>query len=113
MKKIRILYGKDRMELKVPVSTEVLEGQDIPAIANCDRAIQEALDSPIGSASLKELLKLKNPSTVAITISDITRPVPNKIFMPHVLKVLNTSGVKDSQIVIIIIRIIQDSRQIM
>jgi len=102
MKKIRILYGKEAMDLKVPDSTDVLQGQDVPAISNCDRAIQEALDSPIASASLKELLRIKKPSTVAITISDITRPVPNKVFMPHLLKILNASGVKDSQIVIII-----------
>ena len=91
------------MELNVPPSTEVLQAQDVPAITSCnDEAIQKALDSPIGSPSLKKLLQLKKPSTVAITISDITRPVPNKIFIPHLLKVLNTSGVKDSQIVIII-----------
>ncbi|MBN2376260.1 MAG: nickel-dependent lactate racemase [Sedimentisphaerales bacterium] len=102
MKKTRIHYGKGIMELILPPSTAVLEGQDIPAIANCDRAIQEALYNPIGTASLEELLQIKKPSTVAITISDITRPVPNKIFMPHLLNILNKSGVKDSQIVIII-----------
>ena len=102
MKKIRILYGKEGMELNVPPSTDVLEGQDVSAIANCEQAIQKALDNPIGSASLRELLQAKKPSTVAITISDITRPVPNKIFMPYLLKTLNISGVKDSQIVIII-----------
>ena len=102
MKKIKILYDKEGMELNVPALAEVLEGQDIPAIANCDKAIQKALDSPIGSAPLKDLLHVKKPSTVAITISDITRPVPNKIFMPQLLKVLNTSDIKDSQIVIVI-----------
>jgi lactate racemase len=96
MKKIRILYGKDGMELKVPSSTEVLEGQEVPAIVNCDNAIQKAFEHPIGSKSLKELLQKRKPLTVAITISDITRPVPNTIFMPHLLRVLNTSGVKDS-----------------
>jgi lactate racemase len=102
MKKIRNLYGKGAMDLNVPPSTEVLQRQDIPAVASCDKAIQKALDSPIGSASLKKLLQDKKPSTVAITISDITRPVPNRIFTPHLLKILNTSGIKDSQIVIII-----------
>ena len=78
MKKIRILYGQEAMGLDVPLSTEVLEGHDVGAIANCDKAIQEALDSPIGSVSLKQLLRAKKPSTVAITISDITRPVTRK-----------------------------------
>lgn len=102
MKTIKILYGKGGMELNVPGSVEVLEGKGIPAISDCDKAIQKALDRPIGSASLRELIGIKRPTTVAITISDITRPVPNKIFMPYLLKVLNRAGVKDSQIVIII-----------
>lgn len=101
-KTVKILYGKEEIELKVPASTEVLEGQNIPAVSNYDKAITDALANPISAPSLKELLDAKNPSTVAITISDITRPVPNKLFMPHLLKVLNDSGIKDSQIVIVI-----------
>ncbi len=102
MKKVSLLYDKDGMELNVPLSADVLEPQDISPLANCDKAVTQALENPIGSRPLRELLRAKKPATAAITISDITRPVPNKLFMPHLLETLNKSGLKDSQIVIVI-----------
>ena len=102
MKHIHLLYGRDGMELSVPDSCDVLTGQHVPAVADAAAAVEAALAKPIGSASLAEMVAAKHPRTVAITISDITRPVPNKQFLPAMLKVLNTCGVADSQIVIII-----------
>ena len=93
MKTVRMLYGKEGMELRVPGTADVLEGQDIPPVAEADKAV---------AAALAELLATKQPKTVAITISDITRPVPNKQFLPAMLSVLNDCGIDDSQIVIII-----------
>ena len=45
-----------------------------------------------GSAPLAELVKARSHETVAITISDITRPVPNRIFLPPMLEVLAAAG---------------------
>ncbi len=102
MKSVHMLYGKNGMELRVPDSAVLLENQAIPAIDDPDGAVAKALAEPIGSPPLAELVRRKQPRTVAITISDITRPVPNKQFLPAMLKVLNDCGVADSQIVIII-----------
>jgi nickel-dependent lactate racemase len=102
MKPVHLLYGKDGMELHVPDSADVLVGQNVPAVPRPDEAVAAALAAPIGSPPLAELLRLKRPRTVAITISDITRPVPNQLFLPPMLKVLNDCGVADAQIVIIV-----------
>ena len=101
-KTVKLLYGKTGMVLRVPADAAVLEGKDIPAIAEPTKAVADALKNPIGSPSLAELLEKEQPLAVAITISDITRPVPNKVFLPPMLKTLNAAGVSDSQIVIII-----------
>ncbi len=90
------------MDLRVPETARVLVGQDVPAVEDADSAVTEALRAPISSAPLAELIARKNPKTLAITISDITRPVPNKQFLPAILRVLNEGGLTDSQIVIII-----------
>ena len=90
------------MDLRVPDGATVLEGKDVAAIPNPQEAVMAALARPIGSPSLKDLVAAKRPRTVAITISDITRPVPNKQFLPPMLKALNQAGVKDGQVVIII-----------
>ncbi len=97
-----MLYGKSGLELKLPSSVTVLEGQDIPALPESAKAILQALAHPIASPSLTDLIAAKKPETVAITISDITRPTPNKVFLPLILQILNECGISDSQIVIII-----------
>ncbi len=101
-KTVKLLYGKDGMVLRVPDDAAVLVGKDAPAIANPVAAVAEALARPIASPPLVELVGKKRPWTVAITISDITRPVPNKVFLPPMLDTLNAAGVADSQIVIIV-----------
>ncbi len=102
MKKIFILYGQNGMHLMVPDSTAILEGKDIPPVNEPQKAVEDALLNPIGTEPLHKLLAKKKPQTVAITISDITRPVPNKTFLPPLLKVLNENGIPDSSIIIII-----------
>jgi len=102
MKDISMLYGTEGMTLRMPDSAAVLTGQHIPAIADPATAVREALAKPIGSAPLAELIADRRPATVAITVSDITRPVPNRQFLPAMLDVLNRTGIDDAQIVIII-----------
>ena len=102
MKNVRLLYGKDGLTVSVPASAAVLTGSPAPPLANPHQAVREALARPINAPPLAELVAARGPATVAITISDITRPVPNKVFLPPMLEVLNAAGVADSQIAIII-----------
>jgi nickel-dependent lactate racemase len=99
---VRLRYGKTGLELNVPSSSVILEPKPIPPLPNPAGAILNALAHPIGSPSLAELVISRKPRTVAITISDITRPVPNRDFLPGMLDVLNNCGIADSRIVIII-----------
>ena len=102
MKTVELLYGKEGMNLVVPDEAALLAGQEIPPLPQVERAVEEALACPIGAPSLGELVRARSPRTVAITISDITRPVPNKIFLPPMLRALKAAGVEPSQVVIII-----------
>lgn len=102
MKTLKLLYGKDGMQLRVPDRAAVLTGAAVPALADPERAVRTALANPTGTPALAEMLAAAKPSTVAITVSDITRPVPNRQFLPAMLEVLNAAGIGDSQIVIII-----------
>ena len=99
---VRMLYGKEGMTLRVPRSAAVLTGQDVPPLPSPETAVAEALANPIGAPPLRDLLTAGAPQTIAITISDITRSVPNRQFLPSILALLNDCGIKDSQIVIVI-----------
>jgi len=99
---VKLLYGREGMALRVPAAATILTGRHPPAVQDAPEAVRAALADPIGSQPLSELLAAKRPTTVAITVSDITRPVPNKQFIPAVLAELNAAGVADDRIVIIV-----------
>ena len=101
-KTIHMLYGREGMTLRVPATTVVPEGTAPEPLRDPCAAIAAALATPIGSPALAELLARKRPRTVAVTISDVTRPVPNREFLPALLEVLNKAGIPDRQIVIIV-----------
>jgi nickel-dependent lactate racemase len=102
MKTVKLLYDRRGMKLRLPNSTAVLVGREIPALTDAHRSVAKALARPIDSPPLKDLVAARKPRSVAITVSDITRPVPNRQFLPPMLSVLNRAGVADGQIVIII-----------
>ena len=105
MKTIHLPYGTKSLDLQVPTRTDVLRPACVPVpIEKPHQAVMSSLMRPIGSPSLKQLIETARPGTVAITISDITRPVPNRLFLPGIIDVLNAGGISDGQIVIIIAR---------
>jgi nickel-dependent lactate racemase len=99
---VKLLYGKEGADLQLPSDAVVLSGQDPPAVANPGQAVATALAGPIGTLPLTELVRRRRPETVAITVSDITRPVPNRQFLPAVLDALAEAGIRDEQVSIII-----------
>ena len=101
-KKVKLLYGRSGIEVTVPDSATAIVTEHVEPLPDVEAAVAEALAKPIGSPPLPELVKAKRPGTVAVTISDITRPVPNRDYLPGILAVLNDCGVADEQVVVII-----------
>lgn len=101
-KRVSLRLGRGRAELRVPASADVLRPPPVPPLADPDAAICEALDTPIGCPPLEQLIAARRPKSVAISISDITRPVPNEVIVRSILDRCNRQGVADGQIVILI-----------
>lgn len=76
--------------LKINIEDKNLKGileskaNNYRASISQDEIVNKALDNPLGSNSLEELVKGKN--NMVIITSDHTRPVPSKITMPILLK---------------------------
>lgn len=85
--KTDLLYGKNGISLDLPEDALLIEPTNLPKLENDKEAIRQALRNPIGSESLKE--SVKSTDTVAIVISDITRPTPNHILVPLLIEELN------------------------
>jgi len=99
---VRMSYGKQGLEVNVPDSNlaDILRMIKTKPLDSPSEAVRKALDEPIASDSLGRLAQGKE--SVCIVVSDITRPVPNKIILPPMLDVLERSGIRRENIVILI-----------
>ncbi len=97
---VDLLCGETHIELTVPDNSTLLNPTEAPAMANPEEAVRAAVGNPIGTPPLAELAKGKKDA--CIVISDITRPVPNKVLLPPILDVLETAGIPKEKIIILI-----------
>lgn len=99
---LKLAFGKHGLKISLPEGFEyvVLDAKSAPALDDHAAAIEEALERPIGTAPLAELARGK--SSAAISVCDITRPAPNRVVLPHVLRRLEAAGIDRSRIVILI-----------
>lgn len=100
--RIKMDYGKTGLMVDLPNEKVIgpLEIKNAIPLANQSQAISDALANPIGSKPLSEIAKGKK--TACILICDITRPVPNKVILPQILKTIEEAGVPRSGITILI-----------
>jgi nickel-dependent lactate racemase len=108
-KEIHVEYGRELLTIRVPQHCDILTMKEIPILADPRAAFEEALSHPIGSPTLEEIIRSKGKPAAglraAVTVSDITRPVPyrgeNGLLLP-LLNRLEGAGVLRRNIVIII-----------
>ena len=99
-KDARLIFGKGTIDLRVPEAVSVLEMKRVEPLPDPEGAVYTALADPIESPPLKELAQGRE--NACVVISDITRPVPNKVILPPLLKVLEESGIAREKITILI-----------
>ena len=79
--KINILYGKDGYNLNIKKTWEpsIIRKPPMPIIKKVNQEVSNAFSEPLGCKSLKELANKVN--SACILVCDITRPVPNNLFI--------------------------------
>jgi nickel-dependent lactate racemase len=98
--KVHLGYGEHGLDVELPDGTVVLEPSRTPALADPRAAVAEAIERPIGSAPLRQLVRAGDK--VAIVVSDLTRPVPNRVLLPPILETVHAAGVPRADVLIII-----------
>jgi len=98
--KLHLPYGKNGLDVVLPDYADVFLPAATPPLADPVAAVREALVTPVNSRPLRELLRPSD--TAALVISDITRPVPNRVIIPPVLETLANAGVPRERTKIIV-----------
>jgi nickel-dependent lactate racemase len=71
-----------------------------PPLAVPDSAVWRALVEPIGAPPLLDLAEGRR--SACVVISDITRPVPNRILLPRILEMLAGGGIPHQAVTILV-----------
>ncbi|HVS37213.1 MAG TPA: nickel-dependent lactate racemase [Gemmataceae bacterium] len=100
--RIHLDYGRTGLDVDIPDDRLVgpLAIRPAAPLADPDAAVAEALRRPIGARPLSEIARGRK--NACILICDVTRPVPNRLLLPPILRILEEQGVARRDILILV-----------
>lgn len=101
-REVMLAYGEGRASLSVPADALVLEAPGARPARDPVDAIQRALDAPIATPSLAEVIRRLAPRSAAIAVSDATRPIPYAQLLPPILDRLSAAGLPDQAVRLVV-----------
>ncbi len=98
----QLRYGREWLDVAVPTDVRVtcLRKPAMPVLSDAHGAVRQALNQPVGSADLVTLAQ--SARSACIAICDITRPVPNHLFLRPMIEMLLAGGIPASQITVLV-----------
>ena len=94
--KATLPYGRSKIEVELPAQSDVtwIRKRSMPVIQDSNAAIETAL-APLAAIG-------RDICSACILVCDITRPVPNGLFLPVLVQILESTGVQAKDITILI-----------
>ena len=85
---VNLAYGRTGLPVEFPDDrTTVIEPTYVDGLPDQAGAVRQALEHPVGSAPLRD--RVRPDQTVAISVCDVTRPMPSATVLPVVLEALS------------------------
>ncbi len=99
---IPIAYGRGHLPVCLPKGAEptVIRKAVLPKLPDPAAAIRTAFDHPVAAPPLAELARGR--SSACILICDITRPVPNRLFLRPMITTLVEAGIPLDRITVLV-----------
>src|SRR5208283_6169686 len=95
-------YGKSGLSLDLPgdIDVTLIQKKAMPVLNDPEEAIKAAFANPVDSKTLRE--EAKGCRSCCILICDITRPVPNGLILPRLIKGLIEAGLAPDSITVLV-----------
>jgi nickel-dependent lactate racemase len=99
---LALSYGRGHLDIALPADARpaVIRKRQLPKLGDPRAAVIEALRSPVAAAPLSELAKGRK--SACILICDITRPVPNKLFLRPMIETMIAAGIPKDKISVLV-----------
>jgi nickel-dependent lactate racemase len=100
--RVVLKYGKDGLPFDIPPGIEatVIHKTKMPVIADGEAAVEYALSHPAGGETLARCAQ--GCRNACILICDITRPVPNGVILPVLIREMIRAGIPADAITVLI-----------
>lgn len=100
--RIDLLFGQGHLQVTLPagVRPTVIRKRAMAKLADPHAAVAEALAHPIGAPPLAALARGKR--SACILICDITRPVPNRLFLRPMIETMTAAGIPPGAITVLV-----------
>ena len=96
-------YGEDKLDLEIPEGWNLIDTvlpKEVPTLIDPQRKVDEIVERPIMSSSISEIVKGKR--NIVIISDDVRRPTPVHVILPALLDHLNSAGIPDQRINVIV-----------
>ncbi|NLA40261.1 MAG: nickel-dependent lactate racemase [Smithella sp.] len=100
--KAEIRYHHTLLDIDFPDTSRIYRSSYEPPAAVESELVLQAIRNPICSESLVDSIKKKPRSNVMIAVSDITRPIPYRKFLPVLLDEIESTGIDRKHITLLI-----------
>ncbi|PAW80027.1 MAG: hypothetical protein B9S32_01470 [Verrucomicrobia bacterium Tous-C9LFEB] len=102
MSSVDVLFGKTTLPVSLPATVKplVIRKPTMPVESDPEAAVGKALAQPVQSLSLRELAQ--SAQSASIVICDITRPVPNGLLLPPMIRTLLDAGIPKEKINVLV-----------
>lgn len=100
--KVELAYGRNGLSVELPEQADatIVRKPDIPVDGDATELLNQALAEPVASPTLEVLAA--GSRTACILICDITRPVPNGLFLRPLIERLMRGGVPAEGITVLV-----------
>jgi len=99
---VHILYGKSGLQIRLPSNAQatVIGKRPLAKLPDPQAAVRDALARPVGSPAYESLVRGRR--SACILICDITRPVPNHLFLRPLIEGMLAAGVPRERITVLV-----------
>ena len=99
---VELDYGRGTLPVEMPPGADVtvIRKASVPPLAAPAEAVRDALAQPVGGPPLVEVARGRK--TACILICDITRPVPNGLILPILVRELLDAGLAPEAITVLV-----------
>jgi len=100
--KVELAFGRRQLQVSLPEGAQATIIRKVPlaTLADPRQEVRRALDHPISAEQLAELARGRQ--SACILICDITRPVPNQLFLRPMIEELIRAGIPAAKIVVVV-----------